>query len=139
MSSLTIKRMKTISQEAEFTFTVRELAEKFTDDQLREAGLFRDLRDADIARRDEIERLESQARCACDEDDCDCACHDVRRRREQCSAAPISPVSERNFWPIVRAFAIRGDLSNVIHELENRAWSYGATTIDFNRALAPKA
>lgn len=133
---LTIKRRAHVSQDHEFTFTVRELVEKFTDNELREAGLFRDLRDADIARRDELERQAAHERNACDDDDCDCACHSSHRNSTGGVAA--RELSERQFWPLVRTFAIRGDLANVVHELESRAWSNGGTTIDFSHAFAPK-
>lgn len=133
---LTIKRRAHVSQDHEFTFTVRELIEKFTDEELRQAGVFRDLRDADIARRDELERIEAHARAACDDDDCDCACHSHKRRG---STGNLTELGEREFWPLVRVFAILGDLASVVHELESRAWSHGGTTIDFTRAFAPKA
>ena len=123
---LTIKRTRVERITADFEFSVRELAEKFTDEQLRAEGLFRDLRDADIAR----ERLlRANARSACDDEDCECSCHNSHPAGGLVEGGLV----EREFWPLIRALLLRHDIPALQHELETRAWDHGNTTVDFSR------
>lgn len=134
---LTLKRTVHVHKDVELSFPVAELAEKFTDDQLRSVGLYRDLRDSDIERLQVLDR-EIQARAAlCDDEDCECSAHHFHTETVRRTNRKHDPDSEHAFWAAIRAHTQRRDFVAFIRELEQRAWIVGGVTVDFSH-LSPK-
>jgi hypothetical protein len=135
---ISITRKVHVSQEVELEFTVRDLVESLSDDEIREAGLFRDLNDADIARirllNEQQRQLIAMNNLTCDDDECDCAVH-FRRVGRANEPGHVEPEAETAFWPMVRALALRGDRQAILREFEQRAWLCGNTTIDLGRVM----
>lgn len=142
MASLILKRHAFVSQQIEHEFKLRELVEQFTDEQLREVGLFRDLRDADIARERELIAAEDRERSRryedCDGDDCDCPAHHRVKRTGGKPEIP-SQMVEREFWRSIHQLATRRDADALMREVENRAWDFGNVFINLTRIITAKA
>jgi len=134
--SLSLKRTVHVSKDVDLSFSVAELAEKFTDDQLRTVGLYRDLRDADIERLQVLDR-EVLARAAmCDDEDCECECHQHRSRTVRRGKPKHDAESEHTFWSAIRTSAQRHDIESLVRLLEQRAWNVGGVTVDFSHLRA---
>lgn len=129
MSELKLTRSESV--QVNVTIDVTELTTRFTDDQLASVGLFRSLRDADIAREVILQQQAWLEAAECEDEDCDCVLH---RSRPSASEAMTrggfaskrpSPDHERAFWHSCRDLLLRRDFSALFRAIEDRAWEHG--------------
>jgi len=135
---LSIKRTVHVQKDVEIGFPVAELVEKFTEEELKSVGLYRELADADIAR---LQSLDNELRARahyCDDEDCQCPCHEFHSKTIRRKARKEDPQAESTFWKTVRQQALRHDAPALIHALEQRAWSEGGVTVDLTSIISPK-
>jgi hypothetical protein len=131
MSTLKITRHENVK--VDVTVDAAELAEKFTDAQLAEVGLFRSLRDADIERENILIRQSWIESTRCDDDDCQCVLHDgrpsVAAQLQNRVPAATRQDTEASFWHDVRTLILRRDFNGFAREIEARAWNHGGVSV----------